>query len=448
MLKDLLLPEIKELIEAKNWRMLKEMLSDWPEPDIADLLESMEQSDMVILFRLLNKELAAEIFSEFEPEIQQLLIEQLGNEKIKQILTELSPDDRTELFEDLPGKITQQLLKLLPSEDRKETLQLLGYPEDSVGRLMTPDYVTIQSGWSIEKALNHIRKYGKDAETINVVYVTDENEKLIDDIPLRRLILAEPQATVESIMDRTKIAIQAYQDQENAAKMIQHYNLTALPVIDPDGVLLGIVTVDDIIDVIEEEVTEDLYKSASVVPLELSYQATSIWGLYHRRVAWLSLLAVAAFLSSSVIAAFEHTIATIVSLAFFIPVLIGSGGNTGSQSATIITRALAIGELTPRKWFAVIQKELFVGLMLGVSLGLILYLWGTLWQGGPQIGIVVGSAMVGVILFANLLGGLLPLLLTKLRLDPAVVSSPLISTITDATGLLIYFSIARVILKI
>jgi len=448
MLKDLLLPEIKELIEARDWRTLKDVLTDWPEPDIADLLESMEQSDMVILFRLLNKELAAEIFSEFEPEIQQLLIEQLGNEKIKQIITELSPDDRTDLFEDLPGKITQQLLKLLAPEDRKETLQLLGYPEDSVGRLMTPDYITIQSRWTIEQALNHIRKYGRDAETINVVYVTDDNEVLIDDIPLRRLILAEPLAEIETIMDYNKIAIEAYQDQEHAARMIQHYNLTALPVIDHDGVLLGIVTVDDIIDVIEEEVTEDVYKSASVVPLELSYQATSVWGLYHRRVGWLSLLAVAAFFSSSVIAAFEHTIAVIVSLAFFIPVLIGSGGNTGSQSATIIIRALAVGELTPRKWFTVIRKELFVGLMLGISLGLILYFWGTFWQGGHQIGIVVGVAMIGVILFANLLGGLLPLLLIKLRLDPAVVSSPLISTITDATGLFIYFTIARLVLKI
>jgi len=448
MLKDLLLPEIKELIEAKNWRILKEILSDWPEPDIADLLESMEQSDMVILFRLLNKELAAEIFSEFEPEIQHLLIEQLGNEKIKQIITELSPDDRTDLFEDLPGKITQQLLKLLAPEDRKETLQLLGYPEDSVGRLMTPDYITIQSRWTIEQALNHIRKYGRDAETINVVYVTDDNEVLIDDIPLRRLILAEPLAEVETIMDYNKIAIEAYQDQEHAARMIQHYNLTALPVIDHDGILLGIVTVDDIIDVIEEEVTEDVYKGAGVVPLELSYQATSIWGLFYRRVTWLSLLAVAGFLSSSVIANFEQTIATIVTLAFFIPVLIDSGGNTGSQSATIITRALAVGEITPRKWVNVIRKELFVGLMLGVTLGLILFLWGTFWKGGQEVGIIIGLAMIAITLFANLLGGLLPLFLTKLKLDPAVISSPVITTITDATGLLIYFTIARLVLKI
>jgi len=448
MLKDLLLPEIRELIEAKNWRTLKVTLAGWPEPDIADLLESMDRSDMVILFRLLNRKQAAEIFCELEPETRKLLIQQLSSEKVRQIITELSPDDRTELFEDLPGKITQQLLQLLTPDDRKETLELLGYPEDSVGRLMTPDYVAIRSNWTIEQALNHIRQYGKDAETINMVYVTDQHEKLIDDIPLRRLILADPRTKVEAIMDRTFIAVAAHQDQEHAARMIQHYNLTALPVVDQDGVLLGIVTVDDILDVIEEEVTEDLHKSASVVPLEMSYEATSIWGLYRRRITWLSLLAVAGFLSSSVIAAFESTLSTIVALAFFIPVLIDSGGNTGSQSATLVIRAIAVGELTVKKWFTVVRKELVIGLLLGLSLGFILFLWGNFWKGGKEIGIIVGIAMIAIVFISNLIGGLLPLVLTKLKLDPAVVSSPLITTVIDATGLIIYFSIARIILKI
>ncbi|MBN2010044.1 magnesium transporter [candidate division KSB1 bacterium] len=448
MLKELLMPEIVELIKAKNWRTLKDMLIDWPEPDIADLLETLDYSEMAIVFRLLHKELAADVFSELEADRQLELIEQLNNDQLKSIIAELSPDDRTELFEDVPGKITQQLLQLLSPNDRNETLQLLGFPEDSVGRMMTPDYVSIQSNWTIDRALFHIRRNGRDAETINIVYITDDKGTLIDDIPLRRLILGDPQASVETIMDRNFVAINAHEDQERAARMIQHYNVTALPVIDQDGILLGIVTVDDIIDVIEEEVTEDVHKGASVLPLELSYEATSIWDLYRRRITWLSLLALAGFLSSSVISAFEHTLSAILALAFFIPVLIDSGGNTGSQSAMLIIRALAVGELTAKKWFVVMRKELAIGLMLGVTLGLVMFLWGNFWHGGREIGLVVGTAMVAIIFFANLMGGLLPLVLIKLKLDPAVVSSPLITTVIDATGLIIYFSIARAILTL
>jgi len=448
MLKDLLLPDIEELIENRDWRNLKDAINDWPEPDVADLLENMEKADAYLIFRLLGKEKAVKVFSELEPPLQRTLLQQLGNEKVRQLLNELSPDDRTELFEDLPGKITQELLQLLAPEQRKEALQLVGYPEDSVGRLMTPDYLSLRSHWTIEEAFKHIRRYGKDAETINMLYVVDENQVLVDDIPLRRLIFAELTDRIESIMDHQFFAVQADADQEHAARMMQHYNLTALPVIDKEGVLLGIVTVDDVIDVIEEEVTEDIQKGASVVPLELSYEATSVWGLYRRRVAWLSLLAVAGFLSSSVIAAFETTLSKIVALAFFIPVLIDSGGNTGSQSATLIIRALAVGELTAGKWAKVIRKEVAIGVLLGVSLGAILYIWGAFWQGGSQIGLVVGLSMIAIIFISNLIGGLLPLVLRKLNLDPAVVSSPLITTVIDATGLVIYFSIARCLLKI
>jgi len=448
MLKQLLFPEIKELIDRKDWRTLKDILANWQLPDVADLLETLDESDRVIVFRLLNKEHAAEIFSEIEPDVQQELVEQLSNENIRQIISELSPDDRTELFEDMPGQITQRLLKLLTPEDRKETLGLLGYPEDSAGRLMTPNYVALLPNWTIEEALKHIRKSGRDAETLDMLYVTDKDEILLDDIPLRRIILTDLKASVKSIMDWSFIAINATEDQEEAARMMKHYNLTALPVIDEKGVLLGIVTVDDILDVIEEEVTEDLHKSASVVPLDMSYTATSSWGLYRRRITWLSLLALAGFFSSSVIAAFESTLSAIVALAFFIPVLIDSGGNTGSQSATMVIRAISIGELTLGKWFSVIKKEIIVGLMLGTSLGLILFLWGTFWKGGGQIGLVVGISMITIIFISNLLGSLLPIILTKLKLDPAVVSSPLITTVIDATGLLIYFSIARLVLKI
>ncbi|MBW2988322.1 magnesium transporter, partial [Candidatus Woesearchaeota archaeon] len=322
------------------------------------------------------------------------------------------------------------------------TLKLLGYPEESVGRLMTPEYVAIRPGWTIAKALSHIRKFGKDAETINMVYVVDEDWHLLDDLPLRRLILASPKSRVSSLMDYRFVAISPYEDQERAVKLFEDHNLVALPVIDKDGVLLGIVTVDDIMDVLEDEVMEDIEKGVSILPLGINYSSASVWTLYKKRIVWLSLLAVAGFMSSNVIAAFEHTLATAVALAFFIPILIGSGGNTGSQSATLIVRAIATGDITLRKWFNVIKKELVVGLLLGVSLGTILGLWGSLWRGGWAVGFIVGLAMVAIVLWANLVGSLLPLILTKFNLDPAVVSSPLITTLVDATGLLIYFSIA------
>jgi len=435
--------KIQELVKQKDWRMLKEILSGWPAPDIADLFENISVEEVVILFRLLHKEQAAMVFSEVETHRQMALLQQMSNEHIRDIISELSPDDRTELFEELPGKITQRLLNLLPSDIRKETLELLGYPKESVGRLMTSDYVAIRPHWTIEQAMEHIRRYGHDAETINMVYVVDEQWLLLDDIPLRRLILADPEQKVESVMDKKFVSVLAYEDQEKAIELIKHYNMFALPVVDSENVLLGIVTVDDILDVLEEEVTEDIHKGASIFPLEMSYSAASVWTLYQKRIIWLSLLLAAGFLSSSVIAAFEKTLTSIVALAFFIPVLIDSGGNTGTQSATLVIRAIATGDLSLRKWFSVVKKELLVGLLLGVTLGVVLCLWSSFWKGGAAVGPIAGMSMVIIVLWANLVGSLLPIILTKINLDPAVVSGPLITTLLDATGLLVYFSIAK-----
>jgi magnesium transporter len=442
MLKELLKPEIQELIKKKNWRQLKEALTVWPAPDIADLLESLEDEEMVILFRLLPPQLAADVFSELDADKHTCLLQQMSNERVRDIILELSPDDRTDLFEELPGKVAQKFLNLLPQEERKESLQLLGYPEESVGRLMTPDYVAIQFHWTIKQALEHIRRYGRDAETINMVYVVDEKWHLIDDIPLRRLILADPQQKVESIMDWKFVSISAFEDQEKAVKIMKKYNLIALPVVDPQNVLLGVVTVDDILDVLEDEVTEDIQKGASVVPLEIRYSTAPIWALFRKRILWLLFLGVAGFLSGNVIASFEHTLGTIISLAFFIPVLIDTGGNTATQSATLIIRAIATGDLTLKKWFSVVKKELLIGVLLGGTLGFVLYLWSYFWKGEYLISLVVGMSVTVITLWANLVGGLLPIVLTKLKLDPAVVSSPLLTTLLDVTGLLIYFSIA------
>jgi magnesium transporter len=360
---------------------------------------------------------------------------------------ELDPDDRTHLFEELPGRLTQRLLNMLSPSERVEALKLLGYPENSVGRLMTSDYVAIKPDWTISRALEHVREWGKDAEIVQTIYVVDKDWHLIDDILLRTLILTPPEKKVEDIMDRKFVSLSAFQDQEEAIKVIKKYDRVALPVVDSEGVLLGIVTVDDILDIEEEETTEDIQKGAAISPLEISYTSANIGTLYRKRVWWLLLLLIGGFLSSSVIAAFENAIKTVVALAFFIPVLIDTGGNTGTQSATLVIRAIALGDLDFRRWFSVFKKELIVGILLGITLGVAFFLRSYFWNGEMILGVVLGISLVLIVLWANLVGGLLPLLLKRFGLDPAVISSPLITTLVDATGLCIYFFVASWLLN-
>ena len=438
---------VRELLARRDWRGLREFLSSFPPPDIAELISELPEGEMVIAFRLLPRDLAAEVLAELDVEKEEALLERLRDRKLLEVLLELPPDERTDLLEELPGRLTQKLLNILPPAERREALELLGYPENSVGRLMTPDYVALKPYWTIEVALEHIRRFGRDAETVNMVYVVDEKWRLLDDIPLRRVILATLETKVEDIMDHHFVAIEAHADQEEAIRLMEKYDLIALPVVDRDGVLLGIVTVDDILDVLEEEFTEDVQKGASVVPLGTSYTAASTLVLFRKRVVWLLLLALAGFLSGSVISAFEEVLGKVIALAAFIPVLIDTGGNTGTQSATLIIRAIATGELTLRRWLSVVAKESAVGILLGTALGSVLYLWSYIWKGDLRVSTVVGLAVVFIVLFANLVGSLLPILLTKLRLDPAVVSSPLITTVMDVTGLLIYFGIATAVLS-
>jgi len=447
MLKELLKPEIEEAISNKDWRVLKELISKWPPPDIADLLESLNDEERLILFRLLPTELAAQVFIELQREVQAHLVKNLSGEKMKEILLEVPPDDRTELFEELPGEVVSQLINLLPPEERKEALELLGYPKDSVGRLMTPDYVKVKEHWTVKQSLEHIRKFGRDAETINILYVVDEEERLIGEVHLRKLVLAEPSQKISEIMEKDFVAIEVYQDQEEAAKMMRRYDLIALPVVDKRGILLGIVTVDDILDVYEEEATEDLHKRAGVIPLRFSYIATPVFSLFKKRIVWLSLLAIAGFLSSSVIASFENLLHKIIALSFFIPILIDTGGNTSSQSATLIIRAIALGELDFKKWWQIVRKEVYVGFLLGIGLFFLLFSYSLIWQRNIKISFVVGLAVWAICIWANLIGTILPIILTKLKLDPAIISSPVLTTILDFTGLAIYFAIAYLILK-
>lgn len=440
-----LTPEIHKLIEEKQWKVLSQMIREWPAPEIADVMTHQDKADRVLLYRLLPRHHAAQVFSYLSQDDQNTLLHELTDDDARHLLENLSPDDRTALLEELPATVTKSMLRLLSGDALSTARQLLGYPEESVGRLMTPNYLSVRPEWTIAEALEHIRSEGKDSETFNIVYVTDDNSRLLDALRLRRLIMADPSADVESLLNDSVISISAFRDREEAVRLIQRYDIFAIPVVDSEGVMLGIVTVDDVLDVAQEEATEDFHKSAAVSPLDRDYSAASPFFLYRKRIGWLTILVFVSLISSGVIASFEDNLANVIALAFFIPLLIGSGGNAGAQSATLMVRAIATGDLQLDRWARALGKELLVGIALGVTLGAITYILG-IFRGDVRIGLVVSLSMASIILVANCLGTVLPFALSRFKLDPAVASSPLITSTMDAIGLLIYFSIAIAIL--
>jgi magnesium transporter len=440
MLTDLLKPEILDLIEARRWSELREALADWPAPEIADLILRLRKSDRVLMYRALPRGAAAEVFSHLSLEQQEELLLDLTDEETRQLLATLPPDDRTHLLEELPGKATQQLLNLLGPDDLREARWLLGYPEESVGRLMTPDYVAVRPHWTVQQALRQVRRKGKVSETINRIYVVDDDWRLIDDIELRRLIMAEPEAAIEQVMDHSFAAVSAFADREEAVAVIRRYDITAVPVLDSDGVLLGIVTVDDVLDVAEQEATEDFHKVGSVGPLRMSLKDATVGLLYRRRIGWLLTLVFVNILSGAGIALYEETIAATVALVFFLPVLIGSGGNAGSQSATLMVRALATGDVRMTDWFRMLGKEFGVALLLGLTMAAGVATIS--YFRAPEVLAVVAMTMTIIVVWGSLIGMLLPFVLTKAGRDPATASAPLITSLADISGVLIYFSIA------
>ncbi|CAN5783353.1 magnesium transporter [soil metagenome] len=440
MMTDLIKPGILELIEGRQWLSLRDVLSDWPAPEVADLLLHLRKEDRVLLFRALPRELAADLFSHLELEQQDDLLRDLSDEETRHLLADLPPDDRTHLLEELPGQATQRMLNLLSPEDLKEARWLLGYPEESVGRLMTPDYVAVHPEWTVAAALDHIRLHGSDSETINRVFVIDNRWLLLDDIELRRFILAPPNALVEDIMDRSVISVSAFADREAAVAIIRRYDQFVLPVVDSSGVLVGIVTVDDVLDVQEQEATEDFHKVGSVGPIRTSLRDAAVGFLYRRRIGWLMVLVFMNIFSGAGIAAFETTIAASVALVFFLPLLIDSGGNAGSQSATLMVRALATGDVHMSDWFRLLGKELGVALLLAVTMAA-----GAAtiaFFRAPEVMVVVAITMTIIVVWGSLIGMSLPFILTKLGRDPATASAPLITSLADISGVLIYFSIA------
>jgi magnesium transporter len=447
--------ELEHVMTNGDPEEIKNFLDDQNISDVAELIYDMPDDDSMIISSM-SIHRAAGVFKILEFPTQKDIIQKLPPGKTAELLNELPPDDRTALLEDLPSNVVRELIKLLNSEERKITLSLLGYPENSVGRLMTPDYVYVYENNTVQEVLDTVRRVGKNSETIDVIYVINERGELLDDIRIREFILADPDTMVSELMDDRVIALNAYDDQEVANEAFKMNNRVALPVVSNSNKLLGIVTIDDILWVASEEFSEDIQKIGGTSALEQPYLEMPFFLLIKKRALWLIILFVGEMLTATAMSFFEDEIAKALVLTLFIPLIISSGGNSGSQASTLIIQAMAVGEIYVQDWWRVMRREILSGLMLGTVLGLIGFLRIILWHSvnpmiyGPHwlvIGITIGFTLIGVVLWGTLCGSMLPIILKRLGADPAVSSAPFVATLVDVTGLIIYFSVAYMVLS-
>jgi len=449
-------PEIRSLIDARNFGALREVFREWPPADVAEVILDMPEDEQVIIFRVLPPALAADVFEYLDLDAQQKLLRAMAHEQVVGILNEMSPDDRTALLEEMPSAAARQLIRLLTPEERQIAQALLGYPEGSVGRLMTPDFIAVHEDWTVQQVLDFVREHGQDSETLNVVYVVDDRGKLIDDIRMREFLLKPLTVKVSDIRDQVFVALSVSDSQQDALNVFRKYDRTALPVVDSNGILVGIVTIDDMLDVAEAEATEDIQKLGGMEALDEPYTTIPLLRMVKKRATWLIILFLGEMLTATAMQGYNSEIEKAAILAMFLPLIISSGGNSGSQATTLVIRAMALGELTLRDWFRVVRKELLSGLSLGLILGTIGFFRITLWQylrifdyGRYHwlVACTVASALVGVVLWGCLAGSMLPFLLRRCGLDPATSSAPFVATLVDVTGLVIYFNVALFILR-
>ena len=443
------------LLESGNENAARQFLDHQNISDVADLInEFPEQESYIITHMSIHR--AVSVFKILDLSAQKHIIKELPPFKTAELLNALSPDDRTDFLEELPSNAVRELIKLLDPEERKTTLSLLGYPEDSIGRLMTPDYVWVYPHNTVEEVFATIRKHGKDSETINVIYVINEKGELLDDIRIRDFILSKPEIRVADLMDNRVTALNAYDDQETASERFKMENRVAIPVVSQSNKLLGIVTIDDMFWVAEEEFSEDMQKMGGTEALEQPYLELPIFKLFQKRIVWLFVLFLGEMLTATAMGYFEDEIAKAVVLALFVPLIISSGGNSGSQASTLIIQAMAVGEISIGDWWRVLKREIISGILLGTALGIIGFFRVVLWsQVFPdvygahyvEIGFVVGISLIGVVLWGTISGSMLPIFLKRLGADPAVSSAPFVATLVDVTGLIIYFFTAFLFLK-
>jgi len=450
---DTLVGQVELLIAEGDKEQLQEYLDNLNISEVEDLIDELPEYGATFIETLsINR--AVNVFRILDFPTQERIIKRLSGPKITELINELPPDDRTAFFSELHGDAVKKMIILMPPEERKEALTLLGYPEDSVGRLMTPDYVAVRQTFTVAQALEHIRKYGKDSETIDVIYVIDDKGVLLDDIRIREIILSDPEVRIADLMDSRLIALNAFDPQEEAITIFRMNNRVALPVTDKQGVMLGIVTVDDVLWIANEEYTEDMQRIGGSEALDEPYLDASIWQLVKKRAPWLIVLFLGQFFTATVIEGYEMQLQAAVVLMTFVPLITSSGGNTGSQASALIIQSMALGEITLADWFRVFKRELASGLILGVILGVLgllrifgYHLFGQYGDAWFLISIVVGCALVGVILWGSLVGSMLPFILRRMGADPATSSAPFVATLVDVTGLVIYFTIATTILR-
>ena len=454
-------PEIRSMIEARNFAALREVFREWPPADVAEVILDLPEDEQVIIFRVLPHDLAADVFEYLDFEAQEQLLRAMAHEQVVGILNEMAPDDRTALLEELPSAAARQLIRLLTPEERRIATALLGYPEDSVGRLMTPDFIAVHEDWTVQQVLDYVREHGRDSETLNFVYVVDDRGKLIDDVRMREFLLRPLTAKVSDIRDQTFGALNVTDSQQDALNVFRKYDRAALPVVDSNGVVVGIVTADDMLDVAEEEATEDIQKFGGMEALDEPYMRIPLWRMVRKRAGWLIILFLGEMLTATAMASYQEELAKALVLALFLPLIVSSGGNSGSQASTLMIRAMALGEVNLRDWWRVMSREVQAGLSLGLILGAIgvvrVALWAIIGEQylhrqpygphWPLVAITVGISLVGVVIWGTLSGSMLPFLLRRIGADPATSSAPFVATLVDVTGLVIYFSIALVIMR-
>jgi magnesium transporter len=447
--------EIKAFLDARDKKGLKDFLSDYGAEEIADLLNHLDEENLLLVFKAIDRDLAFTAYELLDINFQIALLDLLPNKLVTLIINDMSPDKRTALFQELDNEMLNKHLKLLTLSERSVALHLLGYPENSIGRLMTPDYIAVKANWTVNDVLSYIRKYGENSETLNVIYIIDDKGILVDDIKVREILIADPQTKLEEIIDGRYTALSVLDDEEVAINVFSKNNRVALPVIDKNGLLLGIVTMDDVLRLSKQEDTEDIQKLGGVEALEEPYMDVPIPLMIRKRAVWLIVLFFGELLTASAMAFFEDEIAKAVVLALFVPLIVSSGGNSGSQAATLIIRAMALGEITINDWWRVLKREIVSGFALGLILAIIGFIrigmwnyftnvYGIHWMG---IAATVSFSLLGIVMWGTLMGSMLPIALKKLGADPATSSAPFVATLVDVTGLVIYFTFALLFLK-
>jgi len=438
----------RELLDNKQYRALRERLATLDPSDIADLLAAAPADKAVISFRLLPKDLAVDVFDEMDGALQNLLLEAFSDQAARSLLEAMPPDDRAELLDEVPAKVARRLLQILSPDQRRLTMRLLGYEDGTAGREMTPLFVDLHGDMTVSQALDRVRRLAINRETVYECYVMDRRRHLIGTISLKDMVIADPDARVSDIMTPEPPFVYTYTDREEAARELREHELLAIPVVDAEQRLVGIITYDDVVDIVEQEATEDIYRFGAVPGTERGYFASRILGVVRRRATWLLLLIVVNTITGSIIAGEGDLLGEILILAAFIPLLIGTGGNVGAQSATVVIRGLATGEVNPRRALSVIMREVGIGAILGVVLGAITLAWSRMLSGDLRVAIIVSTTLFGISVMATLIGGALPFLFRRLRTDPALVSAPFITTVMDIFGVLLYFGIAHTILRL